>query len=140
MLTGKVILWIFICFIIQNPYYLNPAISCPIAEGNEVRLSKGDSGREITVKVGDVLHIELESFGGTGYEWYFDKPIEEYFEIIRDYTEEVSAKGIVGAPVKRTWELRAVKKGETEVTLYLYRVWEGKDKTVDFFKIKVNIL
>lgn len=116
------------------------AISFALAEDNEVRLSGQDNGKEITVRVGDVIQIKLKRFGGTGYEWYLDKPYGEYFELIREDAKEISRKGFVGTPVIRMWELKALKKGETKVILYLYRSWEGKEKAADRFELKVNIL
>ncbi len=108
--------------------------------GSEVKLSKGDNGKEITIKIGDVLQIELERSGGTGYEWYLDKSYRKYFELMKEGTETRQSRGLVGTPVVRTWKLRAVEGGETDICLFLYREWEGKDKAVETFRIKVRIL
>ncbi len=116
------------------------AIYFALAEDDEVRLSEQDNGKEITVRVGDIIQIELKRFGGTGYEWYFDKPHGEYFELIREDTKEISREGFVGTPVIRMWKLKALKKGETKIILYLYRSWEGKEKATDRFELKINIL
>ncbi len=35
-----------------------------------VILQKGDNGKEISLKVGEVFEIQLEGVGGTGYWWY----------------------------------------------------------------------
>lgn len=138
---GKIILVIFVFLIFQNLWHPSIlAVSLALSEGDEVRLSEQDNGKEVTVKVGDVIQIELKRFGSTGYEWHFAKPYGEYFELIREDTKEISREGFVGTPVIRTWELKALKKGETEVILYLYRSWEGRDKAVDRFELKVNIL
>jgi inhibitor of cysteine peptidase len=138
---GKIVLVIFVFLIFQNFWHpCTLPVSFSFAGGDVVRLTKQDNGKEITVKVGDVIQIELKRFGATGYEWYFDKPYGEYFQLIREDTKEISREGFVGTPVIRTWELKALKKGETEVILYLYRSWEGRDKAVDWFELKVNIL
>jgi predicted secreted protein len=121
----------------RNPFIR--VVSSPKA-GNEVKLSKGDNGKEITIKIGDVLQIELERSGGTGYEWYLDRSYEKYFELMREDTETRQSRGLVGTPVVRTWKLRAVEQGKTDIRLSLYREWEGKDKAVETFRIKVRIL
>ena len=108
--------------------------------GNELKLSKGDNGKEITIKIGDILQIELKRSGGTGYEWYLDKSYGKYFELIKEDTETGQSGGLVGTPVVRTWKLRAIEGGEIDIRLFLYRNWEGKDKAVETFKIKVRIL
>lgn len=105
-----------------------------------MKLSKQDNGREITIGVGNIIEIQLERSGGTGYEWYLDNSYNECLERVSESTEALSGEGRVGAPVMRTWKLKAVKKGVTVVSLRLYRVWEGKEKAVDFFTIRVKIL
>jgi inhibitor of cysteine peptidase len=108
--------------------------------GNQVKLSKDDNGREITIKIGDILQIELKRSGGTGYEWYLDKSYKKYFELMKEDTETGQREGLVGTPVGRTWKLRAIERGETDIRLFLYREWEGKDKAAETFKVKVRIL
>ncbi|MBI5196878.1 MAG: protease inhibitor I42 family protein [Nitrospirae bacterium] len=110
-----------------------------IKEKAAIIINKNDSGKEITIGVGDVIQIELERYGSTGYEWYLDESYRGYFKLVGEYTKELSRKELVGAPVKRQWELRAVREGEAEISIYFYRDWEGKDKAVDIFKIKVRI-
>jgi len=106
-----------------------------------LKINKLDNNKEVTVKVGDVINIELERSGGTGYDWYIDAPSGDCLELIGEHTETVATdKAIVGAPVTEEWQLKAIKSGYTEVVLHLYRVWEGKDKSIDSFKIRVKIL
>jgi len=137
----KMVLVMFVFLVFQNFWNpLNLVISSSQSEGNEVKLSKGDNGREITIEIGDVLHIELKRFGGTGYEWYLDESYEKYFELMKKGTETLQSRNLVGTPVVRTWELIAIEKGETEIRLFLYRNWEGQDKAVETFKVKVKIL
>lgn len=120
-----------------------------VADGGEVEgkkaliLRKDDSGKEVTVGVGEVIRIELERYGGTGYDWHLEKSFEGHFKLVKEEDiEEVGgeSRAIIGAPVKKQWELRAVSKGKTEIAIYLYRNWEGRDKAVDSFKIRLIIL
>ncbi len=105
-----------------------------------VRLTKVDNGKEITIQIGNVLQIELERFGGTGYDWYLDQSYKKYFELVKENTETRQSRGLVGTPVMKKWKLRAIQRGETDVRLLLYREWEGKDKAVETFKVRVKIL
>ncbi len=106
----------------------------------ETWLTKSDQGREVTVKVGDTLHIALERSGGTGYQWYLDKSYGNYFELLEERTETQQNRSLIGAPVVQTWKWKAILKGETSIRLLLYRDWEGADRAVDTFKVKVKIL
>ena len=123
--------------------YGNPSslvVSSSTKSCGEMKLTRGDNGKEITVKIGDVLQIELERSGGTGYEWYLDQSYKKYFEVVGEDTETRQSRGLVGTPVVRKWKLRAIERGETDVRLLLYREWEGKDKAVETFKVRVKIL
>jgi predicted secreted protein len=122
---------------------LNP-LACSFPEGREIMLSEIDEGRQITVHVGDRIHVELKLFGSTGYDWYLDQSYEQNFELLKDekkeYYAEIHGKGLVGTPLLRIWELRATQKGERDITLRLYRDWEGKDRAVKKFIIGIKIL
>ncbi len=109
-------------------------------EGNEVKVGKGDNGKQITIKIGDVLQIELQRSGGTGYEWYLDQSYKRYFELLGEETVARRSENLVGTPVVRRWKLRAAEGGEAGIQLLLYRKWEGKDKAVETFRIGVRIL
>lgn len=98
-----------------------------------------DNGREITIRRGDIIQIELERSGGTGYEWYLEQDYKEYFELVKEDQKELSKEGLLGTPVITWWQLKAVKKGAPKLKLLLYRNWEGKDKAVSLFEVKVKI-
>ncbi len=102
-------------------------------------LSKNDDGKEITVKVGDIIRIELMQYSGTGYIWVLEEAYKGFFELIREEKEVTSRPGLVSGPVTKIWELKAIKSGQTEINLYLCRPWEGKDRAVDAFKVRIKI-
>lgn len=132
----------------RNPSGLSDC-GMQVADGSEVEgkkeiiLRKDDSGKEITVGVGEVIRIELERYGGTGYDWYLEKSFEGHFNLVKEEDVEevrVEPRAIVGTRVKKRWELKAINQGKTEIAIYLYRNWEGSDKAVDTFKIRFIIL
>jgi predicted secreted protein len=47
---------------------------------------------------------------------------------------------LVGGPVKKTWLIKAREKGKTELRFLHFRPWEGKEKAVDSFILKVRIV
>ncbi len=123
--------------------YRNPSnlvVSSSSKVGSEMKLRKSDNGKEITIKIGDVLQIELERSGGTGYEWYLDQSYKKHFELMGEDTETRQDRGLVGTPVMKKWKLRAIERGETDICLSLYREWEGKDKAVETYRIRARIV
>ena len=108
--------------------------------GQKMVIVKKDNGKEITVRNNDIFELQLESHGGTGYIWGFEVLIPDYFEVLKEETMSESKKGMTGGPVMHIWTIRAKKPGTTEMSMSLYRPWEGKDKAADRFTVKLRIL
>lgn len=109
-----------------------------MANEPDVILKKQDSGKEITVKVGQVIQVQLEAIGGTGYWWYVEKLDPRYLELLSEKTR-VASDGRLGGPVLGLWTFRAREPGTAEITLDYYRTWEGVAKALDHFGVRVQI-
>ena len=101
-------------------------------------ITKEDNGKEISVKTGDELRIELKELGSAGYGWYVDNLNKEHLELVTKETRIIS-EGKIGAPVMAVWLFKAKKKGSAEIKMDHYRVWEGKDSATEHFSIKLII-
>jgi predicted secreted protein len=101
-------------------------------------ITKSDNSKEITLHEGERFRIELEELGSAGYNWYFDNLDEEQLELISKSTRTIS-DGKVGAPVMGVWLMKAKNKGSTEIKMDYYRIWEGKDKAIEHFSVKLLI-
>lgn len=99
------------------------------------------NGKKIDLKVGEVIQIELEGAGGTGFQWHIDKLDSGLFELISEDTRVVSCerKDIAGSPVMWVWKLRAKRPGNGIIRMKYYRTWEGSDKAINKFELSVNI-
>lgn len=104
-------------------------------------LGKCDDGREITIPVGSILVICLEQTAGTGYSWQIDNLDTNRLELLDTVSEPVKKdKHLVGGPMLTKWRLSTTARGDTELKMYYYRVWEGIDKAVAKFEIRVHII
>ncbi len=108
-------------------------------ERDKMILGKQDSGRELTVKAGDTIRIELEAIGGTGYWWYINTLDATHLELLSEESRVISEKGKTGAPVMDIWRFKTLKKGSAEIRLDYYRRWEGLERAVEHFTIKLTI-
>jgi predicted secreted protein len=106
---------------------------------NVVILQKEDSGREVVMKSGDVIQIELSGSGGTGYWWYVTKMDSKYAELVSEETNPPPDKKLLGGPTKGIWRFKAKEPGKTDLIMKYYRVWEGPEKAVDEFSVILNI-
>jgi predicted secreted protein len=109
--------------------------------GRKVMLDIYSNGKQVELKVGDEINIELVGAGGTGYWWYFDKLDHNLFELVDEETR-VAGKGekeMTGRPVIGTWKLRAKKAGRSIIKMKYYRAWEKSSKAINQFEVSVDI-
>jgi predicted secreted protein len=65
----------------------------------------------------------------------------EHFEVLSvNNRESGPTGGMVGAPIQKTWMIRAKKKGISELRFIHFRPWEGDSKTANTVLVKVRIL
>ncbi len=104
-----------------------------------VILHKQDNGREVQVKAGDAIQVELEGAGGTGYWWYVTGLDAARLEVLSEETKAPSDKKLLGGPVTGVWRFKAKEPGKTQLIMKYYRVWEGPEKAADQFSVVLNI-
>lgn len=114
-----------------------PAPGAP--KGDAVVVNKGDSGKAVSVPKGGILEVRLQETAGTGYSWEIIDLDRAHLELLGVTTKPLKKGPIAGGPVLKTWRLRALKPGRTELKLYYYRVWEGLDKAAEKFAVRVKI-
>jgi predicted secreted protein len=110
-------------------------------ETETVIVSKAFHGREIKVRAGGFIRINLNELGAAGYAWSIKDLNVDHFEIVSVRTEGPPPPGdTTGAPVVRTWLIRTKKPGKSELKFLYYRPWEGEEKAADRFFLNVRIL
>jgi predicted secreted protein len=138
---GKIILggimWLLVTGLILSPSPL-------LAADATITVTKAQAGREITLKVGNILSIELSGQGGTGYSWQVEGDYAPYLKLLDHTTRQLQEDrpgGLVraGGPVMHVWRFRAEQPGAGEINMDYYRPWEGVGKAVDHFRLKLRI-
>ncbi len=107
--------------------------------GRTIIVRKEQSGLELRVRPGEMIRVELQTQGGTGYAWYPDHLNSDHLELLSKETIQESQRDKIGAPVTSVWLFRARKEGSSEIKLNYFRNWEGKDASSDHFIVKVHI-
>ena len=106
-----------------------------------VTVNKEFHKREIKVRVGGLIRLNLEEQGTTGYVWKVQNLHADHFEMLSEQTKEAPKPNeITGAPITRTWLLRAKKAGQSELKLINYRPWEDEKNPADTFVLRVRIV
>jgi predicted secreted protein len=99
-----------------------------------------DNGKQITMGEGTVLEVRLEQVGGTGYLWQIADLDGEHLKVLQSSEIPPDRKGqMVGGPLLKTWEIEAVKAGQTNLKILLYRPWEGPEKAAKSFQLRIQI-
>ena len=69
-----------------------------LAADATITVTKEQGGREIALKVGNILQIELPGTGGTGYSWSVKEACAPYGKLM-DHTTRQLKEGLPGGPV-----------------------------------------
>jgi len=130
-------------FLLQHHYSLFAMSSYKnMHEGNTVIIKKEDNNRELSIQKGDIVQIELEGTGTTGYWWHFvvpdSEPDSEYVQLVSEETKAL-AEGKTGAPTLGIWRFQALKKGNADIRMAYYRTWEGRERALEQFLIRITI-
>jgi len=109
-----------------------------IGDGKTVVLNKQDSGKQIDVKTGEVVQVELEAMGTAGYQWFVENLDQEILRLVSEETKVLQPESL-GSPVLMVWKFEAIKEGTTGIKMDHYRSWEGKEHSTDHFEVRIKI-
>ena len=106
----------------------------------EVRVTTGDANKEVKVKVGEVIVVELDSYAADNYYSWTEQPgrsdsvleAEGRESKLRDY-----AIGMVRVGDKTTFRYLVKAPGKTELTFGCGRPWEQGTPPVSSFSVKI---
>ena len=107
-------------------------------------LTMEDSGKEVALGLGETIKVSLKFSGGTGYLWYMDGLDESHLKLIDEEVVDNSPGNLEKAPVVGgsrvdTRSFKAVAPGDAVLRLLEYRNWEGKERAINKFEVKLHI-
>ncbi len=130
--TAKLMLSLFFSFI----------CSMTGSYGSEtVVVNKAFNKREIKVRVGSHIRVELEELGTAGYAWTIQELDGEHFEVVREFRDASKpSDDTTGVPGIKKWLIQTLKPGKSELEFFHYRPWEDPESASDTFTLKVRII
>jgi predicted secreted protein len=127
-----IITWLLLaCLMLFSPAVL-------ASDPTTLTVGKDQDGRDLDLKVGSILEIELPGRSGTGYSWSAEAAGAPYLKLMSHTTRQV-VEGRLGGPVIEVWRFRAEKPGATEIRMAYFRPWEGVGQAKDHFHLKIRI-
>lgn len=125
------LIWLLLTCLMLSPSPL-------LAADATITVTKEQDGREIVLKVGNILLIELPGKAGTGYSWFAEATGAPFLKLLDQTTRQLK-EGRLGGPVLQVWRFKAAQPGTTGIKMAYYRPWEGVGKAVDHFRLKLHI-
>ncbi len=94
----------------------------------------------IEIEKGDILAVQLEGRAGTGYLWKVaGDPSGLELLGTPEHAVQQADPMITGGPETMTFLFKAVRKGDTALTLHYLRPWEKDDKPEKEFSVTVTV-
>ncbi len=103
----------------------------------EIVLSDGDSGSQISLRLGQSLVVRLEGNPSTGYTWEVAEVDESVLRQVGEIEFEAESD-LAGAPGIQTLRFEAVASGETTLELVYHRPWET-EAPLETFSVDVTV-
>ncbi len=103
-------------------------------------LTEQKINREIEAKAGDTIEVNLGSNPTTGYHWQTPGISDgTVLEQIGDSEYIIPEEPIPGAGGYEVWSFKALKSGESIITMEYSQPWDGGEKAVWVFTLKVKV-
>jgi len=93
-----------------------------------------DPGQTVTIGAGQEFVIALGSNPTTGYSWQ-ESHDQTMLELVEKIYKEEAKQGVVGAGGVEYFRFKAVKAGQTEITLVYQRPWEEEPSPQDITRV-----
>ncbi len=122
-------------FALMIALFILPATGC----GNGEVKTYTDPGKVIEVGVNQEFVIALESNPTTGYTWEENSDGTMLNLVSQDYVQDENEQEMVGVGGTESFSYRALKQGETEISLVYGQHWEGGDQQPPLlFKVEIK--
>jgi inhibitor of cysteine peptidase len=120
-------------FLLCMLFLLVAAAGCGPAP-SDVKLTDQDKGRQVTLRPGQNLIVELSANPTTGYEWALAaEPDAAVLKVLgHEYQQAPGSGSKVGAGGTDTWRFQASGSGQVTLNLVYRRPWDEKDVAGDF--------
>lgn len=112
--------------------------ACSSAQ-KEVSVDALYAGKEIEVAVGGSLIVTLESNPTTGFKWELTRSTDDAVLELVDHKFEAPESTLVGAGGKEVWAFKALKKGNSIISMKYSRPWEKGIKAAKTFVLAVIV-
>lgn len=110
-----------------------------VSAANEVSVNESSSGQQVEVARGSIITVTLDSNQTTGFCWELKQIGDTNIIEKIDNTYKAPNTDLIGAGGQEIWTFKALKAGETTLSMEYNRPWEGGEKGVKTFSLTVLV-
>ena len=113
-------------------------VACPRVSW--VRVDASDSGKEVQVRVGGELIVDLESNATTGFQWQVAEISDQTVlgEVSNVYNAPEAGAPLGAGGIER-WTFKGLKKGTARLSMEYNQPWQGGEKAAETFTLTVVV-
>ncbi|MBM7866225.1 hypothetical protein GTO89_08020 [Heliobacterium gestii] len=106
-------------------------------------INENYDGKQVTIKQGEILEVQLNSNASTGYSWNYgiepdSNVLSEVEHRYTSLTNPAQTKPLIGAGGQECWRFIPSKSGVTKLKLNYIRPWESETPPARTFTVEIN--
>lgn len=120
----KRVFWVIFGLILVAGFAVGAGAACS-GGSNNLNVDDSYSGKQVELSVGQSLVVTLDSNASTGYSWSLSQNSDD--SVLNNTGNEYVAPQttLVGAGGKEEWTFKALKKGNSTISMAYSRPWES---------------
>ncbi len=120
----KRVFWVIFGLILVAGFAVGAGAACT-GGSNNLNVDDSYSGKQVELSVGQSLVVTLDSNASTGYSWSLSQNSDD--SVLNNAGNEYVAPQttLVGAGGKEEWTFKALKKGNSTISMGYSRPWES---------------
>ena len=115
------------------------AMTACSSSAKQVSADESSSGKQMDIAVGGTLMVTLDSNQTTGYSWELKEIGDTSILQKTDNKYVAPTSGLMGAGGKEVWNFKALKAGNTTLSMGYSQPWAGGQKDAKSFNLTIVV-
>ena len=115
------------------------AMTACSSSATQVSADESSSGKQMDIAVGGTLMVTLDSNQTTGYSWELKEIGDTSILQKTDNKYVAPTSGLMGAGGKEVWNFKALKAGNTTLSMGYSQPWAGGQKDAKSFDLTIVV-